>query len=324
MEKKEDVKNVKNNEILNLKNISNENIILEENGYIAKINEEIFNPDEVSILIGDSMTREITQLIQFLCESYPFEAIDYCLKRCYYKSLSKTSLLDKIIKYLLDKYKNKENSEYLIYKLIFTYKKNILQPKLSSVTQFNLVNNNDNKQMTKIIYYDQSKEDVSFKNTQNEIFIEIDKNYVDLPIIKNDLIPLKEKENNIIEIFLCDKRYLYKRFCRRSNYIYIYNFYKYEKINYNLNKKKKKKNLENNNEEENSDKIEAIFICEQKNCNAKYKYNFSTNRFSEIKPHMNNIEHDIIKNAPSYYDENIKILTEKPYITDIQLVVIDS
>lgn len=315
MEEKEDHKNkeINNNE-------SNEKELLEENGYIAKINEEIFNPEEVSIIIGDSMTREITQLIQYLCESYPFEAIDYCLKRCYYKSFSKTSLLDKTIKYLLDKYKNKENSDFLIYKLIFTYKENKLHPKLSSVNQFNLVNNNDNKQMTKIVYYDQSKEDVSFKNTQNEIFIEIDKNYIDAPIIKNDLIPLKEKENEIIEIFLCEKRHLYKRFCRKNKFIYIYNFYNYEK---NLNKKKKKKNLENVNEEENNDKLEAIFICEQENCDGKFKYNFSTNRFSEVKPHKN-IEHDIIKNAPSYYDENIKILMEKPYITDIQLVVVDN
>ena len=193
MEEKE---NDKNNEINN--NENNENEILKENGYIAKINEEIFNPEEVSIILGDSMTREITQLIQYLCESYPFEAIDYCLKRCFYKSFSKTSLLDKTIKYLLDKYKNKENSENLIYNLIFTYKENILHPKLSSVNQFNLANNNDNKQMTKIVYYDQSKADVSFKNTQNEILIEIDKNYINLPIIKNDLIPLKEKENDII------------------------------------------------------------------------------------------------------------------------------
>ena len=315
MEEKEDDKNkeINNNE-------SNEKELLEENGYIAKINEEIFNPEEVSIIIGDSMTREITQLIQYLCESYPFEAIDYCLKRCYYKSFSKTSLLDKTIKYLLDKYNNKENSDFLIYKLIFTYKENKLHPKLSSVNQFNLVNNNDNKQMTKIVYYDQSKEDVSFKNTQNEIFIEIDKNYIDETIIKNDLIPLKEKENEIIEIFLCEKRHLYKRFCRKNKFIYIYNFYNYEK---NLNKKKKKKNLDNVNEEENNDKLEAIFICEQENCDCKFKYNFSTNRFSEVKPHKN-IEHDIIKNAPSYYDENIKILMEKPYITDIQLVVVDN
>ena len=316
MEEKDDSKNkeINNNE-------SNEKAILDENGYIAKINEEIFNPEEVSIIIGDSMTREITQLIQYLCESYPFEAIDYCLKRCYYKSFSKTSLLDKTIKYLLDKYKNKENSDLLIYKLIFKYKENKLHPKLSSVNQFNLVNNNENKQMTKIVYYDQSKEDVSYKNTQNEIFIEIDKNYIDLPIIKNDLIPLKEKENDNIEIFLCEKRHLFKRFCRKNKFIYIYNFYNYEKAN--LNKKKKKKNSENDNEEENNDKLEAIFICEQENCNAKYKYNFSTNRFTEIKPHIN-IEHDIIKNAPSYYDENINILMEKPYITDIQLVVVDN
>ena len=317
MEKKEDDKNKENNN-----NESNENKILEENGYIAKINEEIFNPEEVSIIIGDSMTREITQLIQYLCESYPFEAIDYCLKRCFYNFLSKTSLLDKTIKYLLDKYKNKQNCENLIYKLIYTYKENTLHPKLSNVTQFNLLNNNDNKQMTKIVYYDQSKEDVSFKNIQNEIFIEIDKIYVNLPIIKNDLIPLKEKENNIIENFLCEKRHLYKRFCRRSEFIYIYNFCNLEKVD-NSNKKKKKKNLENINEEENNDNLEAIFICEQEKCGGKFKYNFNNNRFSEIKPHLN-IEHDIIKNAPSYYDENIKILTEKPYITDIQLVIVDN
>ena len=47
----------------------------------------------------------LNQIINFLCESYPLEAISYCLQRCFYNTFSKTSLLDKIIKYLLTKYK---------------------------------------------------------------------------------------------------------------------------------------------------------------------------------------------------------------------------
>ena len=62
-----------------------------------------------------------------------------------------------------------------------------------------------------------------------------------------------------------------------------------------------------------------MFICDQNNCKSKYKYNFSSNRFTEVVPH-DNMCHDIIDNVPSYYKKNIDLLKEKPHITDIQLV----
>ena len=312
----EDKKNDKMSEInTNLNSqIDSTDQIIEELGYISKINGELFNPEEVNVLSGDSMTREITQLIQFLCESYPFEAIDYCLKRCFYKSFSKTSLLDKIIKYLLDKYKKNENSENLIIDLFYAYKDNILLPKISNVNQFNASKDAENKQLTKIVFYDQSKDDVYYKNNQNEIFIEISK-----CLIKdnnNIFIPLEECEE--VEIFLCEKRHLFKRFCKRNNYIYVYDFCKYEKID-----KKKKNKKKNNNNLENNDKFEAIFKCEQEGCNAKYKYNFNTNKFIQILPHSE-VEHVDKEDAPSYYQENINLLIENPYITDIQIVISDN
>ena len=309
-----------NNNSENPQNMSTENTFLEEYGFIAKINEEIFNPEEVSILAGDSMTREITQLVQFLCESYPFEAIDYCLKRCFYKSFSKTSLLDKCIKYLLDKYKNNENSEILITNLFYAYKDNLLISNIKNVNQFNSSEDMENKQMTKIVYCDLSKENVQLRNTQNEIMIEIDKNYIN----ENNILPLKESENEEIETFLCEKHHLYKRFCRRNNFIYVYDFFNYEKIDNNINRINKKKKNSGNNKEE-SKKLEAIFHCEQEGCHAKYRYNFYNNRFTEIIPHNNDeVAHDEKENAPSYYQENINLLIEKPYITDIQLVITDN
>ena len=296
---------------LNSQDISEDQAILDEQGYLSKINGEIFNPEEVNILVGDAMTREITQLIQFLCETYPFEAIDFCLKRCFYKSFSKTSLLDRTIKYLLDKYKKNENSENLIVNLFYAYKDNILLPKLSNINQFKASEDVENKQMTKIIFYNPSQNDVSCKKMQNEIFIEIDKNLVDN---NNIIIPLKETEE--VELFLCEKRHLFKRFCRRNEFIYVYDFFKYEII-------KDKKSKKKSNNKEKNDKFDAIFICEQKGCTAKYRYNFNSNRFSKESPHIN-IGHDEKENAPSYYQENINLLIEKPYITDIQLVITDN
>lgn len=307
-----------NNTNTNSQNMSSENSLMEENGIIAKINGDIFNPEEVSLLEGDEMTREITQLFQFLCESYPLEAIDYCLKRCYYKGFSKTSLLDKIIKYLLDKYQkkgNSENSESLIIDLFLAYKDNKLLPKLKNISQIKSSLENENKKMTKIVFLDQSKEDVYYKNPQNEIFIEIGR-----CCVKDCIIPLKESED--IEIFLCERHHLYKRFCRRGEFIYVYNFNKYEKIKNKIKSKKQKKNV-NENDIENNNKYEAIFTCEQKGCNAKYKYNLNNNKFNEIIPHTD-IGHDEDETSPSYYQENINLLIEKPYITDIQMVICDN
>ena len=65
MEDKKEDSNIENNNNDN-SNMSSEERTLAEYGYLTKINGEIFNPDEVSILIGDPMTREITQIINFL------------------------------------------------------------------------------------------------------------------------------------------------------------------------------------------------------------------------------------------------------------------
>ena len=310
MEEKNDKMSEINTNInsINSQNISTDNSFLEENGFIAKINGDIFNPEEVSLIEGDSMIREITQLIQFLCESYPFESIEYCLKRCFYKGFSKTSLLDKTIKYILDKYKKNEDSENLIIELFHAYKDNILLPKISNINQFNSSSENENKKLTKIVFFDQSKQDVYYKNFQNEIFIEIDN-----VLIGDNIIPLKESED--VEIFLCEKHHLFKRFCRKAEFIYVYDFVKYEKIKNEIKKKKKNEDID--------DKYEEIFKCEQNDCNAKYKYNFNNNKFSEIIPHSE-IDHDENENSPSYYQENINLLIEKPHITDIQMVICDN
>ena len=308
----EEIVNDRNEENNNSPNLSTVNTLLEANGFIAKINGEIINPEEVSILKGDLMTKEITQLVQYLCNAYPFEAIDYCLKRCFYKSFSKTSLLDKTIKYLLDKYEKNEMSEKLIIDLFYSYKENILLPKISNINQFNSSEDKEDKHMTKIVFYDQSKEDIQFKNIQNEIFIEIDSN-----LVNEKTINLKESEK--VEIFLCEKHHLFKRFCKSSNFIYVYDFYTYEKIEKNRKNKEKKKK----NGEKKEDNYDAIFVCEQKGCSGKYKYNLNSNKFSEIFPH-DDIGHDENENSPSYYQENIKLLLEKPYITDIQMIIYDS
>ena len=291
---------------------TSEDSLMEENGFVAKINGEVFNPEEISLINGDFMTREITQLIQVLFQLYPLEAIDYCLKRCFYSSFSKTSLLDKTIKYLIDKYKKYgEECDKLIQELFIAYKDNILFTQLKNINQIEPTENIERKRYTKIVYYDQSKGDVSFKNKQNEIFIEINK-----ADINEEIIPLEESEE--VEIFLCEKHHFYKRFCRRKEFIYVYDFYNYKKIE-KINKKRKK----NNNKEEQKDNYEAIFHCELKDCGGEYKYNFNTNNFSEIKPHSD-IPHDEKENPPIYYLDNIKILIEKPHITDIQMIICDN
>lgn len=316
-EKKEDSNSINNNN----DNSQNMSLSLEEKniaeyGYLTKINGEIFNPEEVSILIGDPMTREITQIINFLCESYPIEAISYCLQRCFYSTFSKTSLLDKIIKYLLTKY---HESEYIINELLFAYKDNILKAKITSVNQFNSINNNEKRQLTKLVFYDPSKDGIGVKKFYfNEIYIEIDEIFID------DKENYLEKSNNSINIslnenedqanFLGEKHHLFKRFSRRGDSIYVYNFIGFENVKILRKKKKSKKNEENM-----YDNSLAIFICEQEDCKARYRYNFNSNKLIEEKGH-NNCSHEIKENVPNYYKQNLDILKEKRHITDIQLV----
>lgn len=321
MEDKREENNSDGNE--NSENISTEEKTLAEYGYLTKINGEIFNPEEVQILIGDPMTREITQIINFLCESYPIEAISYCLQRCYYNTFSKTSLLDKIIKYLLTKY---PDGEFIINDLLFAYKDNHLTAKITSVNQFNSIDNYENRQLTKLVFYDSSKEGVDVKKLNfNEIFIEIDEIFIEDININNLIKTINDSNSNIISLdenedqanFLCDKHHLFKRFCKRGNSIYVYNFIGFEKVKVLRKKKKGKKN--NEEIDSDNDNSVAVFICDQNNCKSKYKYNFSSNRFTEVVPH-DNMCHDIIDNVPSYYKKNIDLLKEKPHITDIQLV----
>ena len=285
-------------------------------GCLTKINGEIFNPEEVSILIGDPMTREITQIINFLCQSYPIEAISYCLQRCFYSTFSKTSLLDKTIKYLLTKY---EESENIITDLLFAYKDNLLKAKITSVNQFNSINNKENRQLTKLVFYDPSKDGFGVKKFHfNEIYIEIDEIYIDDKDKENYLekninsITLNENEDQAN--FLGEKHHLFKRFCRRYDNIYVYNFIGFEKVKILRRKKNSKKNEDNM-----YDNSLAIFTCEQEGCDAKYRYNFNSNKLIEEKGHSN-CSHEIKENAPPYYKQNIEILKEKRHITDIQLV----
>ena len=317
----EDKKEDSNSESNNNENshISTEEKTLQEYGYVTKINGEIFNPEEVSILTGDPMIREITQIINFLCESYPLEAISYCLQRCFYNTFSKTSLLDKIIKYLLTKYKD---SEFIINDLLFAYKDNVLTAKITSVNQFNSINNYENRQLTKLVFYDPSKDGVELrKNHMNEIFIEIEEIFID----ENDgyLKNNNENNSNIISLnenedqanFLCDKHHLFKRFCRRNDNIFVFNFIGFEKVKILRRNKKNKKNSGQNM----YDNSLAVFICEQEGCKAIYRYNFNSNKFTEERSHSD-IKHVIKENAPHYYKQNVEILKEKMHITDIQLV----
>ena len=125
-ENQEQINNNEENNELSLKEK-----IISEYGIYANINGEDFDPREVSVLSGDDKNREITQIIKFLCDSYPIEAITYVLQRCYYNTFSHTSVLDKIIKYLLEKYK--ELGEDTITNLIYSYKENQLNINISTV-----------------------------------------------------------------------------------------------------------------------------------------------------------------------------------------------
>ncbi len=304
--------------------------LIQEFGFYANINGEDFDPREVSVLTGDEKIREITQIIKFLCDSYPIEAITYVLQRCYYNTFSHTSVLDKIIKYLLEKYK--ETGEDTITNLIYSYKENQLNINLSTVNDFNNMNQmnfgNNVLHMTKLVFYDYSKEGVEFRKfNMNEIFIEIKAKCINnnnlLEEDKNDNIQegLSLQENLAQATFLGEKHHLFKRFCRRKDNIYVFNFIGFEnkKVVRKPNKKKKKVKEENDNDKETVESV-AIFKCEKEGCNAIYIYNFNSNRFRKREPHSN-VDHEIKKEeVPSYYQQNIELLKEKNYITDIQLV----
>ena len=201
---------------------------ISEFGLFANINGEIFNPREVSILLGDESNREITQIMKFLFDSYPIEAIIYILERCLNEGFSRTSNLDKLIKYLLDKYK--EPGEIIINNLIYLYKENKLNLDIITTKEFN----NKNQQnygdselhMTKLVFYDYSKEGVEYKKFQNEIFIKISSEFIN----KNELLEeenISKKEGSILEEneaqikFLGKNHHLFNRFCRRNKNIYV-------------------------------------------------------------------------------------------------------
>ena len=226
--------------------------LIQNFGFYANINGEDFDPREVSVLSGDEKNREITQIIKFLFDSYPIEAITYVLQRCYYNTFSHTSVLDKIIKYLLEKYK--ELGEDTITNLIYSYKENQLNINISTVNDFNNKNQmnfgNNILHMTKLVFYDYSKEGVEFRKfNMNEIFIEIKANCINNNNLveedKNDNIKegLSLEENNAQAMFLGEKHHLFKRFCRRKDNIYVFNFIGFEnkKVVRKPNKKRKKR-----------------------------------------------------------------------------------
>ena len=315
---------INNEEINNNQELSLKDQLIKEYGFYANINGEDFDPREVTVLSGDEKNREITQIIKFLFDSYPVEAINYCLQRCYYKTFSRCSLLDKIIKYLLDKYK--DIGDNTINKLIWAYQENSLNIDISTVKDFNDMNNqnfgNSELHMTKLVFYDYSKEGVEYKKfTINEIFIEINSKYIideDEKEKKNDGLTLEENDYQLT--FLGNKHHLFKRFCRRKGNFYVFNFVGFDNKKIKRTFKKKKKNKKEENDE--YDESSAIFKCEAQGCNAIYTYNFSSNKFKRKELHED-VPHDIKKNAPSYYQQNIQILKDKNYITDIQLVKVD-
>ena len=332
----EEINNNQENNELSLKDK-----IISDYGFYATINGDDFDPREVSVLSGDDKNREITQIIKFLCDSYPIEAITYVLQRCYYNTFSHTSVLDKIIKYLLEKYK--DLGDEAITNLIYSYKENRLNIDISTYNEFNNKNQqnfgNNVLHTTKLVFYDYSKEGVEYKKFMNEIFIEISAKYIN----KNDLIEenfdknegLTLVENESQAMFLGENTHLFKRFCKRKDTIYVFNFMGFEnkKIEKKPNKKKKrgkqKEKKEENNEEKKEEEKEkekeqidsiAIFKCDNEGCNAIYSYNFTSNRFTKREPHDDEVKHEIKEDVPDYYKQNIKLLQEKSYITDIQLV----
>ena len=324
--KKED--NIPNNENIinkeesnNIQELPLKDQLIKEYGFYANINGEDFDPREVTVLSGDEKNREITQIIKFLFDSYPVEAINYCLQRCYYKTFSRCSLLDKIMKYLLEKHK--DNGDQTINQLIWSYQENTLNIDISTVKDFNDMNKqnfgNSELHMTKLVFYDYSKEGVEYKKFNiNEIFIEINSKYIlDEDKKENVYEGLTLEENDDQLTFLGNKHHLFKRFCRRKGNFYVFNFVGFENKKITRNIKKK-----NKNKKEEYDESCAIFKCEAEGCKAVYTYNFSSNRFRKKEPH-DEVPHDLKKNVPNYYQQNIQLLKDKNYITDIQLVKVD-
>ena len=66
----------------------------------------------------------------------------------------------------------------------------------------------------------------------------------------------------------------------------------------------------------------ANFKNEYEGCTGVYTYNFNSNRFRKKIPHSG-FPHEIKKDAPEYYQQNIQLLKEKEFITDIQLVRVE-
>ena len=326
--KENDQKN--QNEIINNNNqeLSLKEKLIEDYGFYANINGEDFDPREVLVLSGDEKSREITQLIKFIYDSYPIEAINYTFKRCYLNGFSRNSILDKMIKYLINKYHVKKDFEDFITNLVISIRDNMLNIDISTVNDFNKKNeeySGDNiLHMTKLVFYDYSKEGVEFKRFSiNEIFIEIDSKYIknedNYKIKENEGLTLEEN-NDQATTFLGERHHLFKRFCRRKGNIYVFNFVGFE--NKKIKRKPNKKNKKNIGNKDEYDASNAIFKCENKSCKAVYTYNFSSNIFNKKKSHRN-IFHETRKYAPAYYLQNFEILKEKIYITDIQLVKVD-
>ena len=80
--------------------------------------------------------------------------------------------------------------------------------------------------MTKLVFYDYSKEGVEYKKFQNEIFIKISSEFIN----KNELLEeenISKKEGSILEEneaqikFLGKNHHLFNRFCRRNKNIYV-------------------------------------------------------------------------------------------------------
>ena len=89
-EQNEIINNNYNNQELSLKEK-----LIEDYEFYANINGEDFDPREVSVLSDDEKSREITQLIKLIYDSYPIEAIYYVYRRCFYKAFSLNQFLIK-------------------------------------------------------------------------------------------------------------------------------------------------------------------------------------------------------------------------------------
>jgi hypothetical protein len=137
-------------------------------------------------------------------------------------------------------------------------------------------------------------------------------------LTKREKIQITEKEF-IFDIYINSFKMLQKLVYYKekfdNNKVTIENILNLREFENQKKKKKSKKNIEENN----YDSSCAVFYCEQKGCNSKYRYNFVSNRFLEVSPHSSCF-HNIKENPPFYYKQNIDLLNEKKHITDIQLV----